>query len=1127
MAILTTKYNINMANAFINSVESGENSYYVYTAYSTEFSSGYAPSPDNSVANTQQNVYNDILYGKLITSSNIKNVVPRHTWTAGTVYARYDQNVNNLYSTNYYVVTNTYDVYKCINNNNGAPSTIQPSLKATSGTFVTGDGYVWKYMYTIDSISNSYFTSTNFIPVVPNTAVQNNAVTGTIDSFFVANGGSGYITETGLVQSFINAYSIQLPSTSSSLDNYYTGSSIYLNSGVGPGQIRQIQSYSGSTKKVIVSNQTPFLNYAYIELSNIQGANPVVGQTAYQAYDNINYVYPSGYINTGDTVIQTDTGITGYVIAANATYIDITKTSSGFDFSLNYPIVDTVSAGVLNSGTAIIYNNNTYVFASGFTANSVYPSGAYIRVGTNANTNVRRVVSSNTTVIITDIPFSVSVTNTASIIANSAYVVSNTIAISNANTNYYVGDYIYYSVPAGNTAIPGLTANSYYYVSFSNTTVLALASTRNGANLALTPATTNPGQVHSLLNYTNHAQNHYTIPNAIEPYSITDVYAEGSISQVNINSVTLSIANTIPILGSSFTIGESVIMVNSSNVAIGANGTVAYANSTSVILSNVLGSWTAGSGYYILGTSSELRSTISSVLTVPNITVSQPVGQFNSGQAVYFQTAGVSTGNATIIAETTVPNSLTQYTIAPTITVTGDGTNSVSLALVNTSVDAANSIYGTLTINPGIGYTYANVTVTANSSYGTGANLMPIIAPIGGHGGDAVTELGGFYCCISEIFTNTDPFYQYLSYNKLGILNTPSYTNVLVNINDFDRVKLTLTGSSGTFATNEIVISSSNGSSVPVSNAAGVCVYSNSTYLELKNVIGSFSNVSPNNVVYGLSSGTYANIALANVATFKINSTSGIEFISEVTSGASAYIDGVSANNTQLQLTNVVGRFDSNDVIVDATTNSYATIASIYTSNGLINATSSFGQTFNQTARLTITSNTAPFDLYETVLQSTTNASGKILSLTGEVDVSLSSVTGTFSNGQYVSTSSANGYIKYSNNSYLMITNVLGTFTPGATISTAVGASATISSTLPVLLLNNIDGPEPFQASAVSPLTITGLTSGSTGICNNANLILYPDLVRNSGTVIYYENLKNPVTITRTSQEQVQLVIQF
>ena len=64
---------------------------------------------------------------------------------------------------------------------------------------------------------------------------------------------------------------------------------------------------------------------------------------------------------------------------------------------------------------------------------------------------------------------------------------NHTIVIPTANSKFLVGDKVVF---AGNSvSVPvGLTDNGTYYVSFSNTTVIALSETRGGANIAITKA---------------------------------------------------------------------------------------------------------------------------------------------------------------------------------------------------------------------------------------------------------------------------------------------------------------------------------------------------------------------------------------------------------------------------------------------------------------------------------------------------------------------------------------------------------------------------------------------------------------------------------------------------------------
>jgi len=74
----------------------------------------------------------------------------------------------------------------------------------------------------------------------------------------------------------------------------------------------------------------------------------------------------------------------------------------------------------------------------------------------------------------------------------------NILYIGSANTYISVNDRVFYNVPTGNTAISGLTANTYYYVSFVNSSSVALSTTVSGSNVDITGSVTSAGEVHYL-----------------------------------------------------------------------------------------------------------------------------------------------------------------------------------------------------------------------------------------------------------------------------------------------------------------------------------------------------------------------------------------------------------------------------------------------------------------------------------------------------------------------------------------------------------------------------------------------------------------------------------------------------
>jgi hypothetical protein len=74
--------------------------------------------------------------------------------------------------------------------------------------------------------------------------------------------------------------------------------------------------------------------------------------------------------------------------------------------------------------------------------------------------------------------------------ANTQVQTSNdAISIGTANSKFLVGDLVTYTVASGNTALTNLTSGTQYYISFANTTAVALSATSGGANINLTAST--------------------------------------------------------------------------------------------------------------------------------------------------------------------------------------------------------------------------------------------------------------------------------------------------------------------------------------------------------------------------------------------------------------------------------------------------------------------------------------------------------------------------------------------------------------------------------------------------------------------------------------------------------------
>ena len=164
------------------------------------------PTPSQDQA-TLKKLFKNMIAAKLIYTSNLAAVVPRFDWTTGTVYSQYTDyqdiftfDSNGVMNNKFYVRNNIDQVFKCLWNNNGNASTVEPHFEP--GTFNSNlifqgaDNYKWKYMYTIAACPKKTFMDATWIPVpvgenTPN-PLQTAAGFGDIEVINVTNGGSGY-----------------------------------------------------------------------------------------------------------------------------------------------------------------------------------------------------------------------------------------------------------------------------------------------------------------------------------------------------------------------------------------------------------------------------------------------------------------------------------------------------------------------------------------------------------------------------------------------------------------------------------------------------------------------------------------------------------------------------------------------------------------------------------------------------------------------------------------------------------------------------------------------------------------------------------------------------------------------
>ena len=224
-AIITEKFRLHNAKEFKQSATESGNAMYMFIGRPLSWTDDNNPPTPVDSLNDEYDAYANMTALKKVSATDVSHAIIRRDWTANTVYDEYRHNyttsnpatsgATTLWASTFYIVTSDYNVYKVISNNNGAQSTVMPT--GTSANIITtGDGYKWKYMYSISASDVIKFVTSDFIPVKTIGAkaavegdvgglgsaasddnssqwdVENGATDGTIEHARVTAGGSSY-----------------------------------------------------------------------------------------------------------------------------------------------------------------------------------------------------------------------------------------------------------------------------------------------------------------------------------------------------------------------------------------------------------------------------------------------------------------------------------------------------------------------------------------------------------------------------------------------------------------------------------------------------------------------------------------------------------------------------------------------------------------------------------------------------------------------------------------------------------------------------------------------------------------------------------------------------------------------
>ncbi len=428
-AVLTAKAKIQQAERFKSTFSDVLYNMYFFIGRSNPWENDTEPPASADSVKDEMDRWNSMISLKKIIASDVAHAIPLFEWdsTGETRYVEYSDDDPDLFNHptaeevsdagsdytpgSFYVMTDDYNVYKCISNGGFVESTEKPTGTSTS-IIETDDGYKWKYMFTIPTSEVLKWATPEFIPVKTLASddgsaqwdVQAAAVDGAVEHIQVTDAGSGYTdVDAGTAQSG-GGSTIRLRSGASGSDDTYNGCMVFIDSGTGAGQYREISDYVGATKDATVSvawGTAPDNTSVYVVTPKLTVSGGTGTGLVGRVYTNAGAISKIGIVAAGSayriseaiTLTISGGGGTGAEVRAvisplgghgsnpveelggfySITNVKLDFDETDFPTKNDYRIMGIVSK-VLNYGTTTLSSASTLAATKGLTCNTLVGS---------------------------------------------------------------------------------------------------------------------------------------------------------------------------------------------------------------------------------------------------------------------------------------------------------------------------------------------------------------------------------------------------------------------------------------------------------------------------------------------------------------------------------------------------------------------------------------------------------------------------------------------------------------------------------------------------------------------------------------------------------------------------------
>lgn len=356
-AIIRNSFRVNMVAKFIESLAEDlgvpRNTFYCGIGRPqfwdvTGGNDNVVKTPENNVK-SENTDWDDFIVMKRLNQSNVSHGIQNKKWVANRKYDAYRSDWNgtvagisavdgsfplDISESDYYVITENYDIFICISNNSDPvtkvvpPSTQSPSLGttvastspavsfiATSHLYKTVDGYIWKKVARTASNDVVAFTTNDFHPVKTLTADPGIA-NYYIDQWTSQNDSKTH--KAGIYNVVLNSKGAGVPHSGTKwIQNAVagteavdgTGTPIVKVKGDGTGLQYVVIFGSGTIERIIITNPGSGYSYASFEVVGATtqplyeiiftpryglGADPVKDLSAFNLLVNVRLEYDAG-----------------------------------------------------------------------------------------------------------------------------------------------------------------------------------------------------------------------------------------------------------------------------------------------------------------------------------------------------------------------------------------------------------------------------------------------------------------------------------------------------------------------------------------------------------------------------------------------------------------------------------------------------------------------------------------------------------------------------------------------------------------------------------------------------------------------------------------------------------------